>query len=339
MSKLHKKSIYPFLDFYQKHRWDIIHWPASPTAGCRLDKALKTWAQKTIWVPTERDGASLTLACPLSSLWRWKSRRAELTSDQAQQVDWEGNPFIFPLCTPRHSSQQNFPVSSWLIYPPGKSFIILFWLRLHSSRLEKFSSHHVIFFFQEPPVPPSFTQPPFSRLTFSNFSSFRVTFTSWGGAQSWDPPPSFLPATLCCTPRPLFTPTLTRDTSPCLAPPGLPSPPSPPRRTPPRSRITTAPRNPTRLPTLCPAPSMTMIKLESRLVPASYLGNYSARSRDKSRAKTSNWFKMSGWETEMLSPAPCSAIISDNFSCDCQSKRLPPALDLFQLISAANYEY
>ena len=132
MSKLHKKSIYPFLDFYQKHRWDIIHWPASPTAGCRLDKALKTWAQKTIWVPTQRDGASLTLACPLSSLWRWKSRRAELTSDQAQQVDWEGNPFIFPLCTPRHPSQQNFPVSSWLIYPPGKSFIILFWLRLHS---------------------------------------------------------------------------------------------------------------------------------------------------------------------------------------------------------------
>ena len=160
-------------------------------------------------------------------------------------------------------------------------------MRLHSSRLEKFSSHHVIFFFQEPPVPPSFTQPPFSPLTCSNFSSFRVTFTSCGGARSCDPPPSSPPATLCCTPRPLFTPTPTRDTSPCSAPPGPPSPPSPPRRTPPRSHITTPPRNPTRLPTLCPAPSMTMIKLESRWVPTSYLGNYAARSGDKSGAKTS----------------------------------------------------
>ena len=105
MSKLHKKSIYPFLDFYQKHRWDIIHWPAllgSPTAGCRLDKALRTWAQKTIWVPTQRDGApksdtGLSYLQTLEVKITWPS---PMSDQEAQEVKtWKLIPSKFPLYT------------------------------------------------------------------------------------------------------------------------------------------------------------------------------------------------------------------------------------------------
>ena len=75
MSKLHKKSIYPFLDFYQKHRWDIIHWPR-PLLAADLIKHSKLEHKRPFEFP--RSGTGRHWHWPVLSLQslRWKSRQA-----------------------------------------------------------------------------------------------------------------------------------------------------------------------------------------------------------------------------------------------------------------------
>ena len=313
----------------------------SPTAGCRLDKALRTWAQKTIWVPTQRDGApwsdtglsylwSLEVKITWPSLPSWPGTRSE---------DLEVNPFQISIV---HSpnSQQNFPVSSWIIYTPWK--IIYHPVLIETSFLAAwgvFISSSLFFSFSGAASPALLHSAALQSAHLQQLQQLQNHIHELRRSAELRSSLSFPPANSLLHSSPALHSNTNTGYFPVFGTSGSPF--TPVTNVKENSKESSHHNNVSKPDSSSNVVSSTIddddktgIKVGSSQLTSCH-GNYSTRSGDKPRGKNvSNWFEMSGpWETEMLKLSPCClpwvAIISDNFSCDCQSKRLPPALWIY----------